>query len=108
MRKQHLTYVQLMGNITLMNDQMTKVKLPPNSKEAEMMVLGCMLTSINSLNIAADALDETDFYYTEHKVIFQSLKTAYRNDKPADVHLIAEDLKRQEKLSAVGGVAYLT
>jgi replicative DNA helicase len=86
----------------------SKVKIPPNSKESEMMVLGCMLTSINSLNIASDALDETDFYYTEHKIIFQSLKTAYRNDKPADVHLIAEDLKRQNKLQNVGGVAYLT
>jgi replicative DNA helicase len=93
-----------------MNDTATvsKIKIPPNSKESEMMVLGCMLTSINSLNIASDALDETDFYYTEHKTIFQSLKTAYRNDRPADVHLIAEDLKRQNKLQAVGGVAYLT
>jgi len=85
-----------------------KGKIAPNSKEAEMMVLGCMLTSINSLNIVADALDDTDFYYTEHKIIFQSLKSAYKNDKPADVHLICEDLKRQDKLKAVGGPAYIT
>ncbi len=91
-----------------MSEHLQKVKIPPNSKESEMMVLGCMLTSINSLNIAADGLDEQDFYFTEHKNIFQSLKSAYRNDKPADVHLIAEDLKRQNKLQAVGGVAYLT
>src|SRR5437016_1248926 len=91
-----------------MSDIVQKVKIPPNSKESEMMVLGCMLTSINSLNIAADSLDEQDFYFTEHKSIFQALKTAYRNDKPADVHLVAEDLKRQNKLQAVGGVAYLT
>ena len=37
------------------------------------MVLGCMLTSINGLNIAADGLDDSDFYYTEHKMIFQAL-----------------------------------
>jgi len=91
-----------------MANETLKVKIPPNSKESEMMVLGCMLTSINSLNIAADSLDEGDFYFTEHKLIFQSLKSAYRSDKPADVHLIAEDLKRQNKLQAVGGVAYLT
>lgn len=72
------------------------------------MVLGCMLTSVNSLNIAADSLDDLDFYFTEHRIIYQSLKTAYCNDKPADVHLIAEELKRQEKLSSVGGVGYLT
>jgi replicative DNA helicase len=86
----------------------TKVKIAPNSKESEMMVLGCMLTSINALNVAADALDDTDFYYTEHKLVFQVLKYAYQNDKPADLHLVCEELKRQDKLGAIGGAAYLT
>ena len=85
-----------------------KSKIPPHSRESEMMVLGCMLTSINSLNIAADALIEEDFYFPEHKEIFQALKYAYRNDKPADVHLIAEALKRDNKLQTIGGIAYLT
>jgi replicative DNA helicase len=85
-----------------------KVKIAPHTKESEMMVLGCMLTSINSLNIGADALDDADFYFTEHKIIFQTLKTAYRSDRPADVHLISEELKRQDKLKAVGGISYLT
>ncbi len=39
-----------------MTDTETKIRIAPNSKESEMLVLGCMLTSINSLNIAADAL----------------------------------------------------
>lgn len=86
----------------------SNVKIAPHTKESEMMVLGCMLTSINSLNVAADGLDENDFYFTEHRIIFQALKTAYRNDKPADVHLISEELKRQNKLKAVGGIGYLT
>lgn len=85
-----------------------KIKVAPNSKESEMMVLGCMLTSINALNIAADALDDSDFYFTEHKAIFQVLKGAYKNEKPADIHLVCEELKRQEKLKSVGGAAYIT
>ena len=85
-----------------------QVKSAPNSKESEMMVLGCMLTSVNGLNIAADSLDEYDFYYKEHQIIFHALKTAYRSDKPADLHLISEELKRQNKLEEVGGIAYLT
>lgn len=82
--------------------------IPPNSKESEMMVLGCMLTSVNSLNIASDALQASDFYHTEHQIIFDVLKTAYKNDKPADVHLVCEELKRQGKLKSVGGAAYIT
>jgi replicative DNA helicase len=91
-----------------MSESSEKVKIAPNSKESEMIVLGSMLTSINSLNIGADGLDESDFYFTEHRIIFQTLKNAYRNDKPADVHLIGEELKRQDKLKAIGGLGYLT
>jgi replicative DNA helicase len=85
-----------------------KTRVPPNSKESEMMVLGCMLTNINALNIAADGLQDVDFYYTEHQTIYSALKAAYRADKPADIHLISEELKRLSKLDAVGGVSYLT
>jgi replicative DNA helicase len=90
------------------DDPHIKVKVTPHSKESEMIVLGSMLTSINSLNIGADGLDDNDFYFTEHKIVFLTLKTFYRNDKPADVHLISEELKRQDKLKAIGGVSYLT
>ncbi len=82
-------------------------KVPPNSKESEMIVLGCMLTAIGSLNIAADLLEESDFYYSEHRLIFEVLKNCFLQDKPADVHLVAEELKRREQLKAIGGVAYL-
>lgn len=72
-----------------------------------MMVLGCMLTSINALNIAAGLLNDTDFYYHEHQLIFQVLKKAYQLDEPADVHLVSEELKRTDQLKAVGGASYL-
>ncbi len=85
-----------------------KTRIPPNSKESEMMVLGCMLTSVNALNIAADSLSEMHFYYTEHQTIFLALKGAYCADKPADIHLIAEELKRQNRLEPIGGIPYLT
>ncbi|MCI5051599.1 MAG: replicative DNA helicase [Simkaniaceae bacterium] len=84
------------------------VKVAPNSKESEMMVLGCMLTSVNALNAGADSLQEKDFYYTEHQHVFQALSQAYHNDKPADVHLIAEMMRQSGKLESAGGVSYLT
>lgn len=82
-------------------------KVHPHSKESEMMVLGCMLTNINSLNVGADMLDEKDFYFPHHQEIFQSLKLLYKQDKPADIHLTAEELKRRGKLETVGGAGYL-
>lgn len=91
-----------------MTETSVKMRTAPNSKESEMMVLGCMLTSINGLNIAADLLDDSDFYFTEHKIIFDIMKSAYKMDKPADVHLVCEELKRQDKLKSVGGAAFVT
>ncbi|MBB65500.1 MAG: replicative DNA helicase [Waddliaceae bacterium] len=90
-----------------MADEKKKVKVAPHSKESEMMVLGSMLTSVNSVNIAADSLDDSDFYFTEHKLVFNVIKNFYKNDKPIDVHLVCEELKRQEKLKAVGGAPYI-
>jgi replicative DNA helicase len=90
-----------------MNEQQT-IKALPHSKESELIVLGCMLTSLGSLNIAADSLEAPDFYHSEHKIIFQTLKECFLQDTPADIHIIAEELKRTNKLQAIGGVAYLT
>lgn len=84
-----------------------KLKIPPHSQESEMMVLGCMLTNVNSLNIAADSLEDTDFYFAEHRLIFHVLRHCYRQDRPADVHIVSEELKRQGKLEEVGGVVYV-
>ncbi len=86
----------------------TQVKDAPHSKESEMMVLGSMLTSINSLNIGSEDLNESNFYFTEHKIIFQVMKSGYKQDKPADIHIVSEELKRHDKLTKVGGLAYLT
>ncbi|MEN9654301.1 MAG: replicative helicase DnaB, partial [Chlamydiota bacterium] len=91
-----------------MADTDKKSRVPPSSKESEMMVLGCMLSSINALNVGADALSDHDFYFTEHQIVFSALKGAYVTDKPADIHLIGEELKRQGKLELVGGISYLT
>ena len=87
---------------------MEQPKTLPNSKESEMMVIGCMLTSVECLKFAAKALSSQDFYFPEHILIFDTLKDADRNNKPADVHLACEELKRQDKLKDAGGVGYIT
>ncbi len=83
------------------------LKTPPASKESEMMVLGSMLTSEESL-AATDILIKDDFYYAEHKIIFRALKEAFHKDKPADVHIIAESLKKENLLEEAGSISYLT
>ena len=80
----------------------------PHSEDTEKMVIGCMLTSTMNLNVAAEELDYSDFYFDNHRLIFKILKEASRKGKPADVHLVCEELKRQGKLADIGGAAFVT
>ena len=80
----------------------------PHCKDSEMMVLGCMLSGRYALNTASSALDSEDFYFLEHQIIFQALKSLARKGKPADIHLAAQELKMSSQLQTAGGVAYLT
>jgi replicative DNA helicase len=66
-----------------------------------------MLSGNYALKTAASALEPTDFYFNEHKFIFQSLNHLYKEGKPGEIHLASEELKKHEQLQGVGGVAYL-
>ena len=84
-----------------------QTKIAPHSNDSEMMVLGCMLNNINNLKLASEELDDSDFYFNEHKIIFQVLKSAHKQNKPVEVLLVSEELKRLDKLKIVGGYDYL-
>ncbi len=84
-----------------------KVRTIPHSKEAEMMVLGSMLSSPLALKIGTEQLALSDFYIKEHQFIYQTLKNLHKKGKPADVHLACEDLKSNDKLKEVGGTEYI-
>ncbi|MCH9625885.1 MAG: Replicative DNA helicase [Chlamydiales bacterium] len=93
---------------------MTKKTSPTSSpylfsKEAEQMILGCMLSSIESLSSAYEKehLSTSDFYYPEHGEIFLALESLFKSTRTADTHLLIEELKRRDRLKAIGGVEYV-
>lgn len=80
---------------------------PPHSQDSELLILGTMLSSKDSLNIGIDSLEEEDFYFPSHKLIFSSMKRFYERDWALDEHLLIEDLKQLGNLVQVGGIAYI-
>lgn len=80
---------------------------PPNSKESEMMVLGCVLANPQAINIVTDSLQESDFYYSEHQLIFSVIKSYFSQSKVLDLHILSEELKRQGNIKSIGGTQYL-
>lgn len=89
---------------------MTKneVKTLPNSKDAEMLVLGSMLNSSESFKVASEELTDFDFFYSQHSLIFQIFTSIYRKGRSIDVSIVCEELRRQDKLKDIGGAAYIT
>lgn len=85
-----------------------EVKVALHSRESEMMVLGCMLTDLHALEVGSDSLEKECFYMTEHRLIFEVLQSFRKEGKPADIHLVCEELKRKGKLKETGGPGYIT
>lgn len=82
-------------------------KLAPHSKDTEMIVLGSMLTNNKTFISLSEELDDSDFYFDEHKVIFRSLKNLHLSGKLGDVHLLSVELKGRGELDSIGGISYL-
>jgi replicative DNA helicase len=83
------------------------VNTPPASRDAEMMVLGSMLTNINVVNTACCLLTEDDFYFSQHRLLFRAMLTCFKRDIPIEPHLILEELKTQKTDEAAGGIGYI-
>lgn len=85
--------------------QAEKPKSLPYCQQSERYVLASCIASINALNAAAPALAPSDFFFSEHKVIFQALQTFFYEDKAVDCHLLGRYLIDMGLISAAGGMS---
>ena len=83
-------------------------RVPPQSVEAEMAVLGSMLLDREATGKAIEILDETAFYKEAHRKIFQAAVSLYDRNEPVDLITLTEELNRRKQLEEVGGSYYLT
>jgi replicative DNA helicase len=84
-----------------------KEKLPPQSEEAEMAVLGSMLLEENAIAQAIELLNENSFYKDAHKKIFAVIVSIYSDSKPVDLVTTTELLKKRKILDDVGGASFI-
>ncbi|MBI2026870.1 MAG: replicative DNA helicase [Deltaproteobacteria bacterium] len=82
-------------------------KIPPQNLEAEISVLGAVLLENEALNEVADLLRSGDFYKNSHQTIFEALLQLSEAHEPADLITLTNILRKNNKLEAVGGTAYL-
>jgi replicative DNA helicase len=82
-------------------------RLPPQSPEAEVSVLGGVLLDNDALNRVLEVMTEGDFYREAHRKIFSAIISLYEKSEPVDLITLSEALKKREALEQVGGIEYL-
>ncbi|MEW5768762.1 MAG: replicative DNA helicase [Pseudomonadota bacterium] len=92
---------------SVLDQELSALKLPPHSVEAEQSVLGGLLLENNAWERIADLIVEHDFYRADHRAIWRQITRLVSDNKPADVVTVAEALESLGTLDDVGGLAYL-
>ncbi|MDO8499602.1 MAG: replicative DNA helicase [bacterium] len=82
-------------------------KIPPQSLEAEMSLLGSILLDKDTMLKIADIVIAGDFYKDSHAKIFDSMMDLYADNEPIDLLTLTNRLEEKKILETVGGRAYL-
>ena len=84
-----------------------KLKVPPHSIDAEQSVLGGLMLDGDAWDLIADRLDDSDFYRSDHRVIYQAIRALQNRGQPCDVITLSEELQSRNAIEDAGGLAYL-
>lgn len=78
----------------------------PNSKESEAAVLGSILLDPQEV-IPKLYLEDNDFYFVQHKILYNYLKIMYVKNMTMDMITIRNYLQDNNVLDSIGGEEYL-
>ena len=80
----------------------------PYSIEAEQSVLGCVLYDNQAMSTTASELKASDFYNEQYRLVYGAMLDLYTKNLPIDIITLADRLRSEGVLEALGGVQFLT
>ena len=83
------------------------LRVPPHSQDAEQAVLGGLMLDPLAFEQIGDKIHGEDFYFHDHRVIFEVIEELAERNQPFDAMVVSERLKAVEKLEDIGGNDYL-
>ena len=84
-----------------------RLRVPPQSIEAEESLLGAMLLSEQAISAVTNVVTADDFYKPAHRHIFDAIQSLYAAGEGVDPVTVADELARAEVLDSIGGSARL-
>ena len=82
-------------------------KLPPQDLNLEEAILGAMLIDKKGVDDVIDILNPEVFYKKQHQLIYQAIFELFNESEAIDLLTVAEQLRKNGNLEAVGGEFYL-
>ncbi|WP_371364953.1 Replicative DNA helicase [Sporomusa rhizae] len=83
-------------------------RVPPQNVEAEQSVLGAMMIEREAISKVSEILHPDDFYREAHRLIYNAMMELFNKNEAVDLVTVVEVLRRDEKLEAAGGIAYVS
>jgi len=84
-----------------------RLKVPPNSLEAEQSLIGGLMLDALAWDKVADVITSDDFYRKDHRLIFTAIANLIESGSPCDVVTVSEHLDSRSELENAGGLEYL-
>ena len=84
--------------------ELSRLRTPPASIEAESSVLGGLLLDNSAWDRVGDVIRPDDFYRQEHGLVFEVIGKLINGSKPADVITVFEELQTSGRAETVGGL----
>ncbi|OHB00213.1 MAG: replicative DNA helicase [Candidatus Zambryskibacteria bacterium RIFCSPHIGHO2_12_FULL_43_12b] len=85
-----------------------KVRIPPQSLEAEMALLGSIMLRPEAIYEIMDIISPTSFYAEKHGIIYETMMELFGKRSPIDLLSLSSRLKEKKLLDQIGGASYLT
>lgn len=82
-------------------------RIPPQSIEAEMSLLGSLLIDKEAMLKVADIVKPEDFYKDAHTKICEAIFELYAKNEPIDLLTLSNRLEEKNQIEQIGGRAYL-
>ena len=91
-----------------MEEKIKNLNQVPFSEEAELAVLGSMLSSKEAVSKSIQWLNSDFFYKDSHSKIFSVMVNLFEKGEPVDTVAVIELLKQNKELEKVGGTYFIT
>jgi len=91
-----------------MNDKKTKLRVPPQSIDAEKAILGSIMLRPGAVHEINDVVNADSFYAAKHSHIYKMMLELSSKGEPIDILSLSHKLEEKGLLDQIGGSSYLS